>query len=148
MPVAAVREIGMLFGRTKGKIERLLIVEDEPLIAFDNEHFLTTHGYTVVATIDTATEAQAHIAAGGIDLILCDVRLNDSDGRDVALAAKDAGIPLLFVTATCPIDAPEISIGCLSKPYDQKTLRLAIEAVDAKLGGDEARKPPKGMTLY
>lgn len=138
----------MLFGRTKGKIKRLLIVEDEPLIAFDNEYFLETHGYTVVATIDTATQAQTHIEAGGIDLILCDVRLNDSDGRDVALAARTAGIPLLFVTATCPIDAPDISIGCLSKPYDQKTLKLAIEAVDAHLDGGVAKRLPKGLTLY
>ena len=138
----------MLFGRTKGKIERLLIVEDEPLVAFDNEHFLMTNGYTVVATIDTASEAQAHIEAGGVDLILCDVRLNDSDGRDVALAAKAAGIPLLFVTATCPTNARDISIGCLSKPYDQKTLKLAIEAIDTKLDGGEMKRLPKGLTLY
>lgn len=138
----------MLFGRTKGRIERLLIVEDEPLVAFDNEHFLTTNGYTVVATIDTASEAQAHIEAGGIDLILCDVRLNDSDGRDVALAAVAAGIPLLFVTATCPIDAPDIALGCLSKPYDQKALKQAIEAVEAKLSGTETKRLPKGLTLY
>ena len=138
----------MLFGRTKGRIERLLIVEDEPLIAFDNEHFLTTHGYTVVGTIDTASAAQAQIEEGGIDLILCDVRLNDSDGRDVALAAKAAGIPLLFVTATCPIDAPEIAIGCLSKPYGQKELQLAIEAVAAMLDGGTMKKLPKGLTLY
>lgn len=138
----------MLFGRTKGRIERLLIVEDEPLIAFDNEHFLATHGYVIVATIDTASEAQAHIEAGGIDLILCDVRLHGSDGRDVALAAKAAGIPLLFVTATCPIDAPDIAIGCLTKPYDQKTLQLAIEAVGARLDNAEQVKLPKGLTLY
>lgn len=138
----------MIFGRTKGRIERLLIVEDEPLIAFDNEHFLTINGYKVVAAIDTAAEAQAHIEAGGIDLILCDIRLNDSDGLDVALAAKAAGIPLLFVTATCPTNARDISIGCLSKPYDQKTLKLAIEAIDTKLDGGEMKRLPKGLTLY
>ncbi|KKC23830.1 response regulator [Sphingomonas sp. SRS2] len=138
----------MLFGKTKGRIERLLIVEDEPLIAFDNEHFLMTHGYTVVGTIDTAAAAQAQIEEGGIDLILCDVRLNDSDGRDVALAAKAAGIPLIFVTATCPIDAPEIAMGCLAKPYGQKELQQAIEAVAAKLDGGVMKKLPKGLTLY
>lgn len=138
----------MLFGRTKGRIERLLIVEDEPLVAFDNEHFLMTHGYTVVATIDTAADALAQIEAGEIDLILCDVRLNDSDGRDVALAAKAAGIPLLFVTATCPIDAPDIAFGCLSKPYESKALKLSIEAIATRLDGGETKKLPKGLTLY
>jgi len=138
----------MLFGRTKGNIGRLLIVEDEPLVAFDNEHFLATQGYTVVATIDNAAEAEALIAAGGIDLILCDVRLHDSNGRDVALAAKAAGVPLLFVTATCPMDAPDISVGCLSKPYGQKELRQAIEAIDLQLDGGKPKRLPKGLTLY
>lgn len=139
----------MLFGRTKGKIARLLIVEDEPLIAFDNEHFLETLGYVVVATIDNAPAAQKLITGGAIDLILADVHLNDSDGRDVALAARAVGIPLLFVTATCPVDAPKIAIGCLAKPYSQKALRLAIEAVEGFLGeGEMPKRLPKGLTLY
>lgn len=138
----------MLFEQSDRRIERVLIVEDEPLVAFDNEHFLETHGYTVVATIDNAQTAQALIAAGGIDLILSDIKLNDSDGRDVARAAKQAGIPVLFVTATCPVDAQDVAIGCLAKPYTQKDLKLAIEAVAAKLGDIKPKKLPKGLTLY
>ena len=122
---------------------------DEPLIAFDNEHFLETLGYVVVATIDNAPEADKLIAAGGIDLILADVNLNGGSGRDVALAARAVGIPVLFVTASCPVDAPEIAIGCLAKPYAQKALRLAIEAVDAFLeSGERPKRLPKGLTLY
>ncbi len=138
----------MLFGRTESRLKNLLIVEDEPLIAFDNEHFLTTHGYGVVATIDNAPAALALLPDGGIDLILSDVRLNDSDGRDVAIAAKQAGVPVLFITASCPVDAPEIAIGCLAKPYTLKDLRQAIEAVEAHLDGVKPRRMPKGLTLY
>lgn len=138
----------MLFGQSGRRIERLLIVEDEPLVAFDNEHFLATHGYTVVATIDNARAAQALIAAGGIDLILSDIKLNDSDGRDVARAAKRAGIPVLFVTATCPVDAQDVAIGCLAKPYTQKDLRAAIDAVAARLAGEKPKRLPKVLTLY
>ncbi len=138
----------MLFGRDEKRIQRLLVVEDEPLIAFDNEYFLETNGYTVVATIDNASAALALIAAGEIDLILCDVHLNGSSGRDVALAARKAGMALLFVTATCPVDAPEIAIGCLAKPYRQKDLKLAIEAVAARLDDKEPKRVPKGLTLY
>ena len=90
----------MLFEREPTKLQKLLVVEDEPLIAFDNEYFLATHGFTIVATIDNAPAAMALISAGGIDLVLCDVRLNASDGRDVAIAARQAEIPVLFVTAT------------------------------------------------
>ena len=138
----------MLFGQSGRRIERVLIVEDEPLVAFDNEHFLATHGYTVVATIDNARAAQALIAAGGIDLILSDIKLNDSDGRDVARSAKQAGIPVLFVTASCPIDAQDVAIGCLAKPYTQKDLHAAIDAVAARLAGEKPKRLPKVLTLY
>lgn len=138
----------MLFNSREPRLKNLLIVEDEPLIAFDNEYFLGAHGYAVVATLDNAAAATAAIAEGGIDLILADVRLNASSGRDVALAARDAGVPVLFVTATCPVDAREIAIGCLAKPYSQKELKQAIEAVEAHLDGARPRKLPRGLTLY
>ncbi|ATE67236.1 response regulator [Rhizorhabdus dicambivorans] len=138
----------MLFGTKEPRLKNLLIVEDEPLIAFDNEHFLATHGYEVVATIDTAEAAFAAIAEGGIDLVLADVRLNESDGRDVAIRARDAGIPVLFVTATCPVDAPEIATGCLAKPYTQKELRQAIEAIEATLDGNRPKTLPRGLSIY
>lgn len=138
----------MLFGRTESRLKNLLIVEDEPLIAFDNEHFLATHGYVVIATVDNAHAALDLLPAGGIDLILSDVALNNSSGRDVALAAKEAGVPVLFVTASCPIDAPDIAIGCLAKPHSQKELRQAIEAVEALLDGVKPKRLPRGLTLY
>lgn len=139
----------MLFGRRERKMKRLLIVEDEPLVAFDNEHFLADLGYDIVGTVDNANDARAAIAAGGIDLILSDVALSrGSNGRDVALAAKDADIPLLFVTASCPIDAPAISLGCLAKPYTQRALKLAIEAVEVHLSGGAVKRTVRGLTLY
>ena len=140
----------MLFGRRDRKAIRLLIVEDEPLIAFDTEHFLSDCGYIVVATVDHADDARAAIAGGGIDLVLSDVTLSRaSSGRDVALAAKAAGVPLLFVTSRCPEDAPQISIGCLAKPYKQRDLSIALEAIEALLDGVAVPKRlPKGLTFY
>ena len=138
----------MLFERAPGSITKLLIVEDEPLVAFDNEYFLGSNGYTVVGTIDNADEATALIAKGGIDLALCDLKLNGSDGRDVAIAAKAAGIPVLFVTATCPTDAQDIAVGCLAKPYNQKDLKSAIQAVADHLEGKKPKGVPKGLTIY
>ena len=138
----------MLFGGREPRLKKLLIVEDEPLIAFDNEHFLNKHGYMVVATLDNAPAALEAIAEGGIDLVLADIRLNASNGRDVALAARTAGVPVLFVTASCPVDAPEIAIGCLAKPYSQQELKLAIEAVEARIAGAPPARTPRGLTLY
>lgn len=138
-----------MFGRPPRNIQKLLIVEDEPLIAFDNEHFLIDCGYTIVGTLDNAPAARAAVLAGGIDLILADVTLSrGTSGRDVALAAKAAGVPLLFVTASCPGDAPAMAVGCLAKPYRQRDLKLAIDAVEVKLWGGMAKKLPRGLSLF
>ena len=42
----------MLFGKRKQVVKRILVVEDEPLTAFDNENFLGDAGYEVVATVE------------------------------------------------------------------------------------------------
>jgi len=139
----------MLFGRRTGKINRLLIVEDEPLIAFDNEHFLADIGYTIVGTTEDAAKAKAAIAMGGIDLILSDVKLaRGSTGHEVAEAAKAAGIPLLFVAATCPAGGQGIAVGCLAKPYTPRDLKQAIEVVEARLEGTRPKRAPRGLMLY
>jgi DNA-binding response OmpR family regulator len=134
-----------------GKIRRILIVEDEPLVAFANEHILHEAGYTIVATIDRADEAKRLIAAGGIDLILSDVRLRGDDvggGIEVARAAHAAGVPVIFVSGDCPIEARQIAIGCLAKPFGPRDLLGAIELVSAKLAGTKLPRRPRGFSLY
>ena len=49
----------MLFGKRKRIVKRILIVEDEPLTAFDNEIMLGDAGYEIVATLDDFDEALA-----------------------------------------------------------------------------------------
>lgn len=140
----------MLFGRRARKIHRLLIVEDEPLVAFDNEHFLRELGFEVVATVDRVEDALKAIGEGAIDLVLADVRLTDGDdGIEVAHAAHARAIPVLFVTATtCPVEAQALAVGCLAKPHAQRDLRGAIDAVEAKLAGKPVKRPPKALTLF
>ena len=78
----------MLFGKRERAIRRILIVEDEPLVAFDNEHLLRECGYEVVATVDTLADAVRVLGEEEVDLVLSDIQLNgDGDGMDVARAA-------------------------------------------------------------
>ena len=65
----------MLFGKPKRVVKRILIVEDEPLTAFDNETMIEEAGYTVVATHDRVSDAVLTLERGSVDLILSDVRL-------------------------------------------------------------------------
>ena len=65
----------MLFGKRKQVVKRILIVEDEPLTAFDNENMLGDAGYEIVATVDDLDEALEVLEREEVHLILSDVRL-------------------------------------------------------------------------
>ena len=139
----------MLFGKRERAIRRILIVEDEPLVAFDSEHMHGEAGYEVVATVDNLAEATRVIQEEKIDLILSDIKLNgDGDGMDVARAAAAQGVPVLFVTGNCPLEAQTLGVGCLAKPYTEKTLKAALEALDQRLQGRTVKKLPAGLHLY
>lgn len=138
----------MLFGRRERAIKRILIVEDEPLVAFDNEHALRDAGYEIVATVDTVPDATAAMHENP-DLVLADVNLSDGgSGRDVAEAARARGVPLVFVTGACPDDARSLAVGCLAKPYSQRDLLAAIDTVEARLAGREPRRVPRSFSWF
>jgi len=138
----------MLFGKRNRRVKRILVVEDEPLTAFDNEKLLSDFGYEVVATHDDYDDAVETLEREQIDLILSDVRLGGTkSGLEIAHEAKRRNIPLLFVTGHPPDNACDLSLGCLLKPYNDRTLKAALHAIDTLLDG-RTPKPPKGLTLY
>ena len=128
--------------------KRILIVEDEPLVAFDNEHFLREAGYEVVATVDGLAEAAKVLDEEEIDLVLCDIRLSgEGDGTDVARHAARRNVPVLFVTGLAPPQAEGLAIGCLAKPYSEKMLTSALAALDNHLAGKKVKRV-EGLSLY
>jgi DNA-binding response OmpR family regulator len=139
----------MLFGKKERRISRILIVEDEPLVAFDTEHFLTGEGFEIVATLDTVADARAVIEGeAGVDLVLVDVNLSDGSGVDVARIAHDRDVKVLFVTGSCPGDARALAAGCLSKPYPQRDLLAAIRAIEKVLDGKPPKRLPQSFSLF
>jgi CheY-like chemotaxis protein len=140
----------MLFGKRERLIRRILVVEDEPLVAFDNEHLLGEEGYEVVATVDSLADARAVLESEvQVDLVLTDVKLSgDGDGTGVARIARNRGVPVLFVTAFCPEEAQSLAVGCLAKPYTDKVLKAALDCLDHVLQGKEVKKLPPQLVLY
>lgn len=139
----------VLFGKRARSVKRILIVEDEPLIAFDSEHWLAGKGYEVVATVDSLAAASAIIATEPLDLILTDISLNgDGTGLDVARVAGEHGVAVLFVTGQFPEANEHLGIGCLTKPYSDASLLGAIAAIERQLGGQRVRKLPAGLRLF
>ncbi|MCC2979287.1 response regulator [Sphingomonas sp. IC4-52] len=139
----------MIFSRKKRSIVRLLVVEDEPLVAFDTEHVLSEQDYEIIATVDRVADAVAILnKASDIHLVLADLALADGSGIEVARTAVQLGIPVMFVTGNCPGDAEALAVGCLSKPYAPRDLLAAIGAVEAAREGKTPRRLPRGFRLF
>ena len=138
-----------LFKRKTRQIRRLLIVEDEPLVAFDNEYVLESAGYSIVGTVDRGDAAIALLSPDTVDAVVLDVGLaGDVSGIQVAIEADALGIPVLFVTGQCPGEARPYAYGCLSKPYRPAGLVAALAAVDALLQGSTPEDLPPGLALF
>lgn len=138
----------MLFGKRSQVVKRILIVEDEPLTAFDNENILSDAGYEIVATVDGLEEALEILDREEIHLVLSDVRLREQQsGIELARAAKAKGVPTLFATGQAYPGAGGIAVGCLLKPYTERQLLKAVEFVDRHLQGEKV-KAPKGLQLF
>ena len=139
----------MLFSKRERRISRIMIVEDEPLVAFDNEYMLKDAGYEVVATVASLADAIAVIEAEPLDLVLTDIAISgEGDGKDVARAAGARQIPVLFVTGNCSEEAKSLALGCLAKPYSERVLLSALIAIDDHLQGKNLKKIPEQLTLY
>lgn len=139
----------MLFAKRERLIRRILIVEDEALVAFDSEHKLTEAGYEVIATVDSYAEAAGVLARAPLDLVLTDITLNgDGDGHDVARAARAKGVPVLFVTAHCTDEGRVLGLACLAKPYSMGALERSLNALDRALQGRPPQRLPRGLTMF
>jgi len=113
---------------------RILIVEDEPVIALDIRTRLNRLGYEVVGMVDTAALALEQVASEMPDLVLMDIRLNGGgDGIEAAMQIRDRfNLPVIFVTAHADEHTLEQAkrarpFGYIVKPFESRDLSAAIE---------------------
>lgn len=78
---------------------RILIVEDDTAIVRVLEDFLKYEGFDTLS-VSGRTQAEGLIRRENIDLALLDISLPEGNGFDVCAAAKDRGIPVIFLTAS------------------------------------------------
>lgn len=128
---------------------KLLVVEDEAIVAMLVEDALSLHGHEVVGVADSMASAVEAVEAARPDLALCDVRLADGDsGVDVAEALAARGIPCLYLSGNCPqTRSHPLILGCVAKPFHTAGLGLAVRAAHARATG-HAVELPAGMTFY
>ncbi|HEV7371198.1 response regulator [Arenibaculum sp.] len=130
---------------------RILLVEDEFLIAMEQRLYLEDAGHVVAGPATDTREALAMAAAGSYDLALVDVHLaRGSSGIDVAAGFAPLGIRCLFVTSH-PQDVlgAGLGLGVLMKPFTAEDLLSAVAAVAALLEGRPAPADlPRTLTLF
>lgn len=129
---------------------RLLVIEDEALVAMLIEDALTLHGHYVVGVADSAARA-LEIASGDTpELALCDIRLSDGEtGTSAAETLAARGVPCLYLSAHCPETSEHpLILGCLRKPFHTASIGKAIVAAYQAAHGQEPADLPPGMFLY
>ncbi len=114
--------------------KRIMIVEDETVVAEDIRNCLVKSGYCVTASVCSGEKAVDLIAKEAPDLILMDIRLaGRMDGIETSRRiAQMSDVPIIFLTAYSDADTLERAkkadpYGYLVKPFDRNELKCAIE---------------------
>lgn len=106
---------------------RILLVEDEPMIAFALEDMVIELGHEVVGPAFRLSDALALAGSERIDAAVLDVNLNEQTSYPVADLLRERGIPFLFATgyAEGGIDWHG-EAGLIAKPYGRTQLAKVL----------------------
>jgi DNA-binding NtrC family response regulator len=122
---------------------RILIVEDEAIVALDLEERLRRLGYDVVGIVDSCADALASAAELRPDLVLMDIELRDDrDGISAAEQLRaELALPVVFLTAyadAATIDRAKRASphGYVVKPFEERDLRATLEVALYRVGVD------------
>lgn len=125
-------------------MKRILVVEDEPAIAFGLQLDLKTEGYEVETAAD-AESALQRARAEAFDLILLDVMLPRKDGFEVCRELRRGGSKARIILLTAKTQEAEKVLGLelgaddyVTKPFSPRELRARVKAV---LRRDEEEEP-------
>ena len=131
---------------------RILIIEDEALVAMELRFVLEDLGHEVVATAGDARTARNLVKEMEVDLALVDIHLSDGPtgidlGRDIA---REDGVTVLYMTANPGMvrDGVAGTIGVLSKPTDERAVLQAVEYALRRRVGEPVPYAPPELQLF
>ncbi len=125
--------------------KRILIVEDEHVVAEQLRQSLTAQGYEVIGVADSGEQAIAKGKQKRPDLVLMDIMLSGPmDGISAAQELQPLGIPVIYLTAYSEshlIDRAQSTepLGFVSKPARPAELTAAIQLALFKREQEKAR---------
>ena len=110
---------------------RILIVEDEALIALELQDALLDRGATVIGPAGSPSAALAEIERSDIDGALLDIKLGEENVAAIAAALEKLDVPMIFVTAYSDARLPKgfEQRPLVQKPYDRQRLLNLIASI-------------------
>jgi two-component sensor histidine kinase/DNA-binding response OmpR family regulator len=103
---------------------RVLLVEDEALVAMMIQECLTECGHSVVGPINRAAEALSAARDGDFDAAILDINLGDGMAYPVAEILSARGVPFVFLTGydADMVDSRFVAVPILQKPIERHVL--------------------------
>jgi len=131
---------------------RILIIEDEALVAMELRFVLEDLGHEVVATVADAASARQVVRETEVDLALVDIHLSDGPtgvalGRELG---QEMGVTVLFMTANPGMVRQGVAgtIGVLSKPTDERAVQTAVDYALRRRQGQPVQYAPPELQLF
>lgn len=131
---------------------RILIIEDEALVAMELRFVLEDLGHDVVGTAADARTARNLVRETEVDLALVDIHLSDGPtgvelGRELA---QDMGVTVLFMTANPGMVRNGVAgaIGVLSKPTEERAVQKVVDYALRRRVGETVDQAPVELQLF
>ncbi|WP_159729359.1 sigma-54 dependent transcriptional regulator [Sphingobacterium sp. 18053] len=131
------------------KGNKILIVEDEFIVANDLRMILKKNGYEVVGIASSVSQAKTIIATTKPNWVLLDILLKGSEtGIDLAIELNKLELPFLFISANTNQGILEAvketrPYGFLTKPFREKDLFIMLDIANERLNSENKAEEPK-----
>src|ERR1700761_4843531 len=120
-------------------MKKILIIDDEVNVALLLSKFLTRNGFEV-QTATTGNNALEHLKSGDYSLVLCDFRLEDTDGREMLKSIKttypNTGVIIITGYSDIKMAVELIKMGAydyITKPlYPDEILNTVNKAIETQ----------------
>lgn len=127
---------------------KIMIVEDEALLALELEYEIEASGHEVVGIAADKASALRLLAETDPAFAFVDIHLNDGPtGLDVGDKLKALGKPYVFVTGNVKRIPEDFAgaLGAIEKPYTMNGLQNALDYIVGVVTGAATAKPPPSL---
>lgn len=129
---------------------KILIVEDEFMVAMTLRALLKKQGHDVVGIADDVVSAVNEAERTQPQLAFVDIHLAKGEsGLDAAAELQKSGVICIFLTSNPPNGPrPDVALGCLPKPFSDKSLAATVKIAEAVIEGLPLPVAPPDLQLY